>query len=558
MLLVNQLKLRPGYSDRDLKKKLAAAMHIFEDEISDINIEKISVDARKKPDIFLILSVSCNVKHESAVLRRHNDGSVVKFEPVKYKYEITGTTRSKHRPVIIGAGPAGLFAAYYLALCGYRPIVFERGLDIDSRTKDVEEFWTTGKLKPNSNVQFGEGGAGAFSDGKLNTLVKDKLGRNRAVLELFVENGADSDILTESKPHIGTDVLVTVVKNIREKIKEMGGEFRFNAEVTDIKINNGCVSSITVNNLTDIECDICVLAIGHSARNTFRMLYDKGIKMEQKEFAVGLRVEHPQTLINRAMYGNDTTVWEKLPVASYKLTHQASNGRGVYSFCMCPGGFVVNSSSENSRTCVNGMSYKDRGGKHANSAIIVTVTKKDFNSDHPLAGIAFQEGLEEKAYNLAKGYIPTEYYGDFKQEVKTGLTNMTDMSPETVFNSKPECKGGFCFSHVSEILPLEINEAFIEGMEAFGHVIPGFNNDDTILSGVESRTSSPVRIVRNEGFMSDNLYGLYPCGEGAGYAGGIMSAAMDGMKVFEAIIGTFTPLNASSKDDKEISWKKTI
>ncbi|MCR4959888.1 MAG: FAD-dependent oxidoreductase [Lachnospiraceae bacterium] len=539
MLLVNQIKLRPGYGEEELKKKLASAMHIFEDEIIDFKVEKLSVDARKKPDIFFILSVSCNVKHEKAVLKRITNGSVTVFEPVKYTFEITGNRKLKNRPVVVGAGPAGLFCAYYLALAGYAPIVFERGYDIDSRTKDVAKFWETGKLNPNSNVQFGEGGAGAFSDGKLNTLVKDKCGRNRAVLELFVKNGASEDILIESKPHIGTDVLVNVVRNMREEIKSMGGEFRFNAEVTDIEIKDGKVFGITVNGLIKVESEAVVLAIGHSARNTFEMLCEKGISMHQKEFAVGLRVEHPQSMINSAMYGPDESIWEDLPVAPYKLTHQSSLGRGVYSFCMCPGGYVVNASSEPNRTCVNGMSYKDRGGKHANSAIIVTVTSKDFKDDHPLAGVRFQRTLEEKAYSLGKGKIPVEFYGDFKREVETGLTDMTDIAPETILSNQPECKGAFCFAPVSEILPDEINRAFVEGMEAFGSVIPGFNNEDAILSGVESRTSSPVRITRNEVFESENTVGLYPCGEGAGYAGGIMSAAMDGMKVFEAIIGTY-------------------
>lgn len=541
MLLVNQVKLYPDYSKADLRKKTASILKVFEEDIVSINVEKVSIDARKKPEVFLILSLIVEVKNEKSVLKRNTNGQVSLYEEVKYNPIITGNSTLFRQPVIIGAGPCGLIAAYYLAKYGYKPIIFERGFDIDSRTKDVEEFFLTGRLKPNSNVQFGEGGAGAFSDGKLNTLVKDKEGRSKELLKLFVECGADEKILTDAKPHIGTDVLVTVVKNIRQKIKEFGGEFRFNAEVTDFEILNGQIVSITVNKRINIPCSICILAIGHSARNTFETLYEKGVFMEQKEFAVGLRVEHPQKLIDDSSYGEECKYKELLPAASYKLTYHASNNRGVYSFCMCPGGYVVNASSEPARTCVNGMSYSKRDGKHANSAIIVTVGQDDFKNNHPLAGMNFQRELEERAYNLAKGAIPVEYYSDFKREVLTGLTDLTDVDPEKVLTITPECKGQYLFTHVSEIMPLEVNEAFIEGMDYFNKIIPGFNSDYTILSGVEARTSSPVRIARNESFESVNVEGLYPAGEGAGYAGGIMSASMDGMKVFEAIIKKYKP-----------------
>ena len=549
MLLVNQIKVYPNYTYDELRKKAAAVLKVFDSDINFVKIEKLSIDARKKPEIFFILSLLVDVKNENSVLKRCPVDRVSLYKEIKYSPIVNGSERLNNRPVIIGAGPAGLFCAYYLAKYGYRPIVFERGYDIDIRTKDVEEFFRTGVLKRNSNVQFGEGGAGAFSDGKLNTLVKDHFGRNKAVLELFVECGADENILTDAKPHIGTDVLVDVIKNLRNKIKSFGGEFRFNAEVTDINFKDGKVSEIVINKNIKYPAEVCVLAIGHSARNTFSMLYDKDIKLSQKEFAVGFRVEHDRKFIDDAMYGENNKFTKFLPTATYKLTYKASNGRGVYSFCMCPGGYVVNASSEMSRTCVNGMSYKARDSRHSNSAIIVTVDTKDFGSDHPLAGMYFQQKIEENAYNLAGGAIPVEYYKDFKNEVISGLTDLNNVEPDDMLSISPECKGRFLYSRLSDILPYEINETFVEGMEYFDRIIPGFAADNVILSGIESRTSSPIRIERDELFESVSHKGLYPAGEGAGYAGGIMSAAMDGMKVFEAIAAKYKCFEEMINDD---------
>ena len=550
MLLVNQIKVYPNYTYDELRKKAAAVLKVFETEIKFVKIEKLSIDARKKPEIFYILSLLVDVQNENSVLKRCAPDRVSLYKEIKYTPSADGTERLINRPVVIGAGPAGLFCAYYLAKYGYKPIVFERGYDIDVRTKDVEEFFRTGILKRNSNVQFGEGGAGAFSDGKLNTLVKDHFGRNRAILELFVECGADENILTDAKPHIGTDVLVTVIKNLRAKIKSFGGEFRFNAEVTDIDFTDDKVSGIVINKNIKHPADVCVLAIGHSARNTFSMLYDKQVKLSQKEFAVGFRVEHDRKFIDDAMYGADNKFTKFLPTATYKLTYKASNDRGVYSFCMCPGGYVVNASSEMSRTCVNGMSYKARDSRHSNSAIIVTVGSKDFKSDHPLAGMYFQQKIEENAYNLAGGAIPVEYYKDFKNEVETGLTDLNNVEPDEMLSISPECKGRFLYSRLSEILPHELNETFVEGMEYFDRIIPGFAADNVIMSGIESRTSSPIRIERDEAFESVSHKGLYPAGEGAGYAGGIMSAAMDGMKVFEAIAAKYRSFEEKTDDDR--------
>lgn len=542
MILINQLKCRLGSSNDFILKKIANSLRVLDEDIESFEIYRLSYDARKKPDIFMVLSVLVNVKHEDSVLRRIDNSDISKFNPVEYKFNVKGNVELKNNPVIVGAGPAGLFCAYFLAQNGYKPVVFERGLDVDSRTRDVEDFFNGLPLKPNSNVLFGEGGAGTFSDGKLNTLVKDKDGRNREVLKIFIKYGADPSILYDSKPHIGTDVLRTVIKAMREDIISMGGKFCFNAEMTDIFIEDGKVKGVLINGLTKIYCEALILAIGHSARNTFKMLYDKGISMEQKDFAVGLRVEHKQKMIDNTMYSDDEDILRMLPHASYKLTYKAANERGVYSFCMCPGGYVVNASSEPECLCVNGMSYSGRNGENANSAIVVTVNKSDFGSEHPLAGIEFQRKLERKAFEVGNGSIPVETYGDFKAEVNDTL-NLDDIDLNNFFNVTPNTKGIYTYGKVSEILPKELSSTIIEGMEHFGKIIPGFNDNSTLLSGVESRTSSPVRIVRDYDLQSMSLKGLFPIGEGAGYAGGITSAAMDGIKGAEQIAKIYRPFN---------------
>ena len=374
---------------------------------------------------------------------------------------------------------------------------------------------------PDSNVQFGEGGAGTFSDGKLNTLVKDPAMRNKKVLELFVEFGADPSILYKNKPHIGTDVLSRIVKNMREEIIGLGGEVRFESCVTDLLLEKGQLKGVEINGGETLQTQILILAIGHSARDTFSMLANRQIPMEQKSFAVGVRIQHPQEQINQAQYGDAATL---LGPADYKLTHQCLNGRGVYSFCMCPGGYVVNASSEEGRLAVNGMSYHDRGGKNANSALIVTVTPQDYPGDGPLAGVEFQRRLEEKAFQWGKGRIPVQLYGDFKEGRKTQKWGQV----EPAFCGETE------MADLNQILPDFICRSLTEGVEAFEKKIKGFSRPDAILAGVESRTSSPVRIPRNKD-MESQIKGIYPCGEGAGYAGGITSAAMDGLKAAETI-----------------------
>lgn len=541
MILVNQVKIKVGFKNNDLRKKLSSLLKVLPDDISNIQIIRRSLDARKKPDIFYVLTVACDVKHEDSVLRKSTSNQVSKYDDKGYSFCISGELELNSRPLIVGAGPAGLFAAYELAMHGYKPIVLERGFDVDSRSTHVEEFWNGGELKKNSNVLFGEGGAGTFSDGKLNTLVKDKFGRNREVLEVFVKYGADKEILYDSKPHVGTDVLKRIVKAMREDIIAHGGEFRFNAQVTDINIENGKVKSVIVNGLINIPCDVLILAIGHSARDTFEMIYNKGIHMEQKDFAVGFRVEHKQKLIDDTLLSDDPQIMRHLPHASYKLVYNAENGRSVYSFCMCPGGFVVNASSEDKRLCVNGMSYSGRDGENANSAIVVTVNTKDYANDSPLAGVEFQRKLEENAYKAGNGAIPVQFYKDFKADVFDSVS-LNEVDFDNFMKITPQTKGAYTIGKVSSILPKELSKTIIEGIEHFNKIIPGFSDDYVVLSGVESRTSSPVRITRNDSFESLSVNGLFPAGEGAGYAGGITSAAMDGIKIAEQIAKIYKPL----------------
>lgn len=522
MVKIQQIKLPVSHTKEDLENKIKKLLKISSSDLISWTIRRQSLDARKKPELFFVYTIEAEVKKEKQILKRVNNKNIMSTTPVKFSYLKTGNTVSQ-RPVIVGSGPAGLFCAYYLIQAGLKPLIIERGEAVENRLKTVEKFWNTGTLNTESNVQFGEGGAGTFSDGKLNTLVKDTKGRNQEVLKIFVKFGAPEEILYQQKPHLGTDALVGIVKNMRNYIKDAGGEFLFSTKMTDIHIKNKEVKAITVNETEKLETDCLVLAIGHSARDTFALLKDKKLPMEAKAFAVGLRAEHPQTMINLYQYGEEKSQY--LGAASYKLTHKCKNNRGVYSFCMCPGGFVVNASSEEKKLAVNGMSYQDRGSDNANSALIVTVTPEDFPGTDVLRGMEFQRKLEEKAYELGNGNIPLQLYGDFVEN-KTSKT----------FGSILPCmKGNYSFANLRTLLPEELNTALIEGIEAFEKTIPGFSRADAILSGIESRTSSPIRIVRNETFESE-IHGIYPCGEGAGYAGGITSAAMDGLKVGEAIM----------------------
>lgn len=540
MIQINQIKLQIPHTEEKLRQKIVKLLRIRDNELLSYKILKKSLDARRKPDLYYIYNVEAEVKQESAVKKKVKNHNITFRGPAKeYRCQPSGTVTLEHRPVIIGTGPAGLFCGYQLALHGYRPILLERGADVDERIRDVQEFWETGKLNTSSNVQFGEGGAGTFSDGKLNTVVNDTFGRNGAVLKIFTEHGAPEAIQYDSKPHIGTDVLAKVVKNMRESIIKLGGEVHFHAQVMDFQEkeeeNGRTLTALTVQDTITGKADtlntnIAVLAIGHSARDTFTMLHEKQVFMEPKAFAVGVRMEHPQSMIDESQYGKGAP--GNLPAAPYKLTANLENSRGVYTFCMCPGGYVVNASSEPGRLAVNGMSYSGRNGKNANSAVIVTVNPEDFGTDHVLSGMEFQRKLEEAAYREGKGCVPVQLFEDF-------CNNRASEGPGEVL---PQIKGAYTWSNVRNIFPEEISASLEEGIKSFDHKISGYARKDAVISGVESRTSSPVRIRRNE-TLECNVRGLYPCGEGAGYAGGITSAAMDGLKVAETVMSIYRPFD---------------
>ena len=523
MLRIRQIKTT--IEDNDLKKAIAKKINIKEKDIINYQINKQSLDARKN-NLMYVYEIDAQIKNESQILKK-NLKDVLITPNETYKTPPHGIKPLKNI-IIVGSGPAGLFAGYMLAKKGYNPIIIERGEDIDNRVKTVEKFWKTNELNPNSNVQFGAGGAGTFSDGKLTTLSKDKNFRGKEVLKIFIKNGAPKEILYLNKPHIGTDLLRNIIKNMIEEIKNMNGQIKYNTCLTNIITENNKLKAIEINNKEIIPCENLILALGHSSRDTFEMLLKQELYIKPKPFAVGIRIQHPQFLINLSQYGTNHL---HLPPASYKLTYQTSKKRGVYSFCMCPGGYVVNASSEKNNLVINGMSNHARNTQNANSAIIVTITPDDYGNN-PLDGIKFQRKLENKAYEIGKGNIPVQLYKDF-----------TKNKPSRNFNSiSPIFKGNYTITNIREIFPEYINEALIEGINNFDKKIKGFANGDAILSAVESRTSSPIKIERDEHFES-NIKGIYPCGEGAGYAGGIMTSAIDGIKVAEEIIKTYKPQN---------------
>lgn len=531
MIRISQLKLPIKHNLEDIKNAAAKVLKLQPMKIKDLIIIKKSLDARKNDIKYIytveITIVSEGMEHEKTRISKSHNENISFSEKSEYKFDAKGSKRLNHRPVVVGTGPAGLYTAWLLAKYGYQPLVIERGHEVSKRVEAVEHFWRTQELNPESNVQFGEGGAGTFSDGKLNTMVKDANNRYRYVMETFVHYGAPDEILYLNKPHIGTDKLRYVVENMRNDIIRFGGEVRFGTKLTDLIIENNELIGIELDNGEKLPCKVLIPAIGHSARDTFSMFHKRGLKMSPKAFAIGLRIEHKQSIISESQYGKE---YINLPAADYKLTHQTQSGRGVYSFCMCPGGYVVNASSENGHLAVNGMSDYARDGQNANSAIVVTVMPEDFEGNDPLCGVAFQRKWERAAYEAGQGSVPVQLFGDL-------LRNKDSV---TIGNVIPNIKGNYHLTNLTNCLPVDVTEAIKEGVLAFERRIKGFSNEEAILSGVESRTSSPVRIERDEAFES-NIRGIYPCGEGAGYAGGITSAAIDGIKVFEAIASLYQP-----------------
>ena len=580
MIRINQIKLSifdvGTDKERELRLLKERASRLLKTDAANIRKLRVlrrSIDARDKADIKFVYTVSVKLRDSVAggradteaayIAKLHNKNMLIEdYVPVTIPKLSEDRLKDTVRPVVVGMGPCGLFAALVLSRAGLKPIVIERGSRVDKRLDKVEDFLSGGRLDADCNIQFGEGGAGAFSDGKLVTSIKGRDNYVRFVLEEFYKHGAPEEILYEQKPHVGTDLLCNVVASIRDEIISLGGEVHFDTRLTGFELSGEPPKQKDEISLADerplleaadendgfsikndspkgsrflkaielsrggksykMEANAVILAVGHSARDTYEKLLEQGFMMEPKPFAVGVRVQHPQELIDKALYGKDRLSEKRtiLGPAAYKLTHTCEDGRGVYSFCMCPGGYVINSSSEEFRLCINGMSYHDRASDNANSAIIVSVRPEDAEGDSPLRGMELQRRLEERAYGLLSGVIPYETYGEFREGVKDplGISSFSNVT-----------RGYSGAADVASILPEFVRRDIIEGMEAFGKSIRGFDSEDAIISGVEARTSAPVRILRDTD-MESNIRGIYPAGEGAGYAGGITSSAVDGIK----------------------------
>lgn len=527
MIRLTEIKLPLDHEEDALLNAITTKLGIATDEVISFNMFKRGYDARKKNKILLIYTLDVFAENEATLLEKFtNDPHVRETPDMEYKFVATAPKNLTERPVVIGFGPCGLFAALVLAQMGFNPIVLERGKEVRERTKDTFGFWRKRALNPESNVQFGEGGAGTFSDGKLYSQVKDPKHYSRKVIEEFVASGAPEEIRYVSKPHIGTFKLVTMIEKMRGKIIELGGEIRFSTRVDDIHMENGQITGLTLSNGEEIKSRHVVLSVGHSARDTFEMLHERGVYMEAKPFSVGFRIEHKQSVIDEARFGKNAGN-PILGAADYKLVHHCKNGRTVYSFCMCPGGTVVAATSEEGQVVTNGMSQYSRAERNANSAIVVGISPETDYPGDVLAGMHFQRQLEKAAYVLGgENYdAPAQTIGDF----------LKDRDPSALGNVVPSFTPGIKLTDLSQALPDFAIEAIREAIPAFDKKIKGFADGNGLLTGVETRTSSPVSIKRGKDYQSINLKGFFPAGEGAGYAGGILSAGIDGIKVAEAL-----------------------
>ncbi|WP_110950039.1 NAD(P)/FAD-dependent oxidoreductase [Pseudomonas bohemica] len=528
MLRITELKLPLDHADEQLRPALAQRLGIDSAELLDFTLFKRSYDARKKSsELQFIYTIDFQVRDEAALLKRlSHDNHVGPAPDVSYKVVGQAPHDLTERPLVVGFGPCGIFAGLLLAQMGFKPIILERGKEVRQRTKDTWGLWRKSVLNPESNVQFGEGGAGTFSDGKLYSQIKDPKFHGRKVLHEFVKAGAPEEILYVSKPHIGTFRLTGVVENMRQQIEALGGEVRFQQRVTDVLIEDGQLHGVVLDSGERIDSRHVILALGHSARDTFRMLHGRGVYMEAKPFSVGFRIEHPQGLIDRARLGKYAG-HPKLGAADYKLVHHAKNGRSVYSFCMCPGGTVVAATSEPNRVVTNGMSQYSRNERNANSGIVVGITPDEDYPGSPLAGIELQERLESHAYVMGgENYeAPAQLVGDF----------IAGKASTQLGEVEPSYKPGVKLTDLADALPAFAIEAIREALPAFDKQIKGFSQHDAVLTGIETRTSSPLRITRGADMQSLNVKGLFPAGEGAGYAGGILSAGVDGIRIAEAL-----------------------